>query len=42
MTLSFILKTHSRFSKNGIEVVGEDKLEDVMKTDSRTDIGKQS
>ena len=30
MTLSFFLKTHSRFSKNGIEVVGEGQLvEDV-------------
>ena len=30
MTLSYILKTHSRFSKNGIEVVGEGQLvEDV-------------
>ena len=30
MTLSFILKTHSSFSKNGIEVVGEGQLvEDV-------------
>jgi hypothetical protein len=28
MTLSFILKTHSCFSKNGIEVVGEGQLDE--------------
>ena len=43
MTLSFILKTHSRFSKNGIEVVGEGQLvRDVNKNRLIKDIGKQS
>ncbi len=43
MTLSFILKTHSCFSKIGIEVVGEGQLDkDVYENRLITDIGKQS